>query len=136
MALDPITAALDMGGKLIDHFFPDKAKQDEAKLQLLTLAQNGELQKITGQMQINTEEAKSNSIFVAGWRPYIGWVCGTALAFQFIARPLITWIAALCGHNVAPPSLDMADLFTLLFGMLGMGAMRSYDKTQGVENGH
>ena len=135
MALDPITAALDIGDKLIGHFFPDKAQQDQAKLQLLTLAQNGELQKITGQLQVNSDEAKSNSIFVAGWRPYIGWICGSALGFQFIARPLITWICALAGHPVAPPSLDMADLFTLLFGMLGLGAMRSYDKTQGTSNG-
>lgn len=136
MALDPLTAILNVGDKLIGHFFPDKAEQDQAKLQLLTLAQNGELAKITGQLGVNTEEAKNSSVFVAGWRPYIGWVCGSALAFQFILRPLITWISALSGHPVAPPSLDMADLFTLLFGMLGLGAMRSYDKTQGTDSGH
>ena len=134
--MDPLSAILGIGDKLIGHFFPDKAQQDQARLQLLTLQQTGELQKIAGQIGINVEEAKSQSVFVAGWRPYIGWVCGSALAFQFIARPLITWISALCGHPIAPPSLDMADLFTLLFGMLGLGAMRSYDKTQGTDNGH
>src|SRR5690242_3158658 len=122
MAFDPISSALDIGGKIIDRVWPDKTKQDEAKLHLLELAQSGELAKITGQLEVNKEEAKSQSTFVAGWRPFIGWICGCALAYQFILGPLFTWGAALTGHAVATPKLDLGDLFTILAGMLGLGA--------------
>jgi ABC-type Fe3+ transport system permease subunit len=137
MAFDPISAALDIGGKLIDRLIPDPAKKAEAALELLKLQQSGELAVMTAQTDTNKVEASSNSLFVAGWRPFIGWICGSALAFQFIIRPLASWIAALWGHPVAVPALDMADLFTLLFGMLGLGGMRTYEKVQGAQsNGH
>jgi hypothetical protein len=136
MPFDPISAALELGTKIIERVWKDPAQQDAAKLELLKLQQAGELQKVAGQMEINKAEATNQSVFVAGWRPFIGWVCGSALAFQFIARPLIAWLSALFGHAVAPPALDMGDLFTLLFGMLGLGAMRSFDKAQGTDSGH
>jgi hypothetical protein len=137
MAFDPISAVLDIGGKIIDRVWPNPEERDKARLALLQLQQQGELQQIAGQLQVNTEEAKSQSIFVAGWRPFIGWVCGSALAFQFIARPLIAWGSALANHPIAPPALDMADLFTLLFGMLGLGGMRTFEKVNAAQsNGH
>lgn len=84
------------------------------------------------QTDVNKAEAASSSIFVAGWRPFVGWVCGSGLAIQFIIRPITTWVAALCGHPVEFPSLDMGTLITLLFGMLGLGAMRTYEKITGA----
>ena len=85
---------------------------------------------------VNKQEAANNSVFVAGWRPFIGWICGSALASDFMVRPLATWIATLSGHPIQYPSLDLSTLLTLLLGMLGLGAMRSYDKTNGTSNGH
>ena len=82
MAFDPISAALDIGGKLIDRLWPDPTQAAAAKLELLKLQQSGELQQITGQLEINKVEAANPSVFVSGWRPFIGWVCGTALAYQ------------------------------------------------------
>lgn len=136
MAFDPISAALDIGGKLIDRLWPNPEEKDKAKLALLQLQQQGELTQITGQLEVNKVEAASNSTFVAGWRPFIGWICGTALASDMIIRPLLTWGAALCGKVVSYPSLDMGTLLTLLAGMLGFGAMRTVEKTQGVSSGH
>lgn len=136
MSFDPITAALDIGGKLIDRLIPDKSKQDEAKAQLVQMQVAGELQQIVGQLDVDKTEAASNSIFVAGWRPFIGWVCGSALAYQYILSPIGQWLAALFGHPVAAPSLDIGQLMTLLLSMLGMGVLRSYDKAQGNGNGH
>ncbi len=94
---------------------------------------------LLGQMAINQEEAKHKSIFVAGWRPFIGWVGGAALAYQFILYPLLLWIWSMCesaGWIAAgidpPPVLNTSALMTVVTGMLGIGIMRSYDKKQGT----
>ena len=89
MAFDPISAALDIGGKLIDRLWPDPTQAAQAKLELFKLQQSGELAQITGQLEINKAEAQHSSVFVAGWRPFIGWVCGSALAYQYLIRPLV-----------------------------------------------
>lgn len=133
MALDPVTAALDLGGKLIDKFFPDPAQRDAAKLQLLTLQQNGDLAQMTGQLDINKVEASSTNWFVAGWRPYIGWICGTGLGYQFLVMPIMNGFAKMAGYIAAFPSLDMGTLVTLLLGLLGLGGMRTYEKVTGSE---
>jgi hypothetical protein len=88
------------------------------------------------QTDVNKVEAASSSMFVAGWRPFIGWVCGTGLLVQFLINPLFTWVAALFHRLFVFPSLDLGTLTTLLFGMLGLGAMRTYEKVNGVNSGH
>jgi hypothetical protein len=88
------------------------------------------------QADVNKTEAASNSILVAGWRPYIGWVCGTGLLVQFLIGPMVTWIAAMCGKPVVFPTLDMGTLLTLLLGMLGLGYMRTQEKLSGINSGH
>ena len=80
MALDPISAALDLGNTLITRIFPDPAQAANAKLELLKLQQSGDLAQMTAQTDINKVEAGSTSMFVSGWRPAIGWVCALALA--------------------------------------------------------
>ncbi len=118
---------------LLDKIFPDKAKADEAKLKLLELQQAGMLAELKaqtdlaqGQLAVNVEEAKSANLFVSGWRPSVGWVCSAALVYEFIARPLAIGF----GHPM--PDLAMEDLNTLLFGMLGLGALRTVEKVKGV----
>lgn len=126
MALDPVTAVLDIGGKLIDHMWPDPAVADQAKLELLKMQQTGELAQIGGQLDINKVEAASSSVFVSGWRPYIGWVCGTGLAYQFLIYPIaIAWLPKIV-------QLDMGTLLSLLAGMLGLSGMRTQEKLNGV----
>lgn len=136
MAFDPITAVLDVGGKLIDRLLPDKAANDAAKAKLVEMQVAGELQQVIGQLDINKVEAASSSMFVAGWRPYIGWISGTGLGYQFILRPIFQAVTDLFGSHIAWQSLDLQTLMTLLFTMLGMAAARSYDKTTGNSNGH
>lgn len=131
MAFDPITAVLGLGGQLIDRLWPDPTKAAEAKLALITLQQKGELDGIIGQLDINKEEAKNPSIFVSGWRPFIGWVCGIALVYSFLGQPLLAWLS-INFHFTAPPSLDMGTLITLLGGMLGLSGLRTAEKINGV----
>jgi roadblock/LC7 domain-containing protein len=93
---------------------------------------DGVQQMSVAQNQVNTAEAQNKNIFIAGWRPFIGWVCGSGLATQFIIGPFVTWAATLLKHPVAFPTLDMGTLLTLLLGMLGLGGMRTYEKVAGI----
>ena len=83
------------------------------------------------QAQINEQEAKHRTIFVAGWRPFIGWVCGFALAYNFVLRDLLVWYV---GVESAPPALQMEHLMTVLIGMLGLGGMRTFEKLNNKSN--
>ena len=130
MALDPVSALLDIGGKVLDRVFPDPTQQAAARLELLKLQQSGELTQIAGQMEINKVEAASSSIFVSGWRPAIGWICGAGFAVQFVIGPLAEWGSALYGHPVKFPQMDTGTMMPLLLGMLGLGGLRTAEKLQ------
>lgn len=133
MALDPVTAVLEVGGKIIDKIWPDQTQKDAAKARLLELTLAGEFQGAQNQADINKVEAASSNLFVSGWRPFIGWVCGSALVYHYIVRPSLPWLLSVIGAPMAPmPPLDMGDLLTVLLGMLGMGALRTREKERGV----
>jgi hypothetical protein len=133
----PIT---DLIGKVIDRVIPDPVQAAEMKLKVATLEQNGELAQLTaetdlakGQIDVNKVEAASSSTFVSGWRPYVGWVCGTALAYAGLIEPIARFIAQVIFHYVgAFPVLDTEITLQVLLGLLGLGAMRSYDKKRGT----
>jgi hypothetical protein len=88
-------------------------------------------QLIELQSEINKMEAKHRTIFVAGWRPFIGWVCGVALAYNFVLRDMLVWYM---GAETAPPALQMEHLMTVLIGMLGLGGMRTFEKFKDKTN--
>ena len=127
------------GLKILDKVIPDPDKKAEAQFKLLQLKQTGDLAEIAagvalakGQTDINAEEAKNASIFVSGWRPFIGWVCGSAFAAKYIGGPLCFVIAQYTGHPFTLPPMEFGELMPVLFGMLGLGAMRSFEKVKGV----
>jgi hypothetical protein len=133
MAMDPVTAALDIGGKLIDRLWPDPAQRDAAKLELLRLQQSGDLAVITGQMAINQVEAASPSVFVSGWRPAIGWVCGAACGWNWIGLPMLKAALLLVGGPaIALAPADLSEMLPVLMGMLGLGVLRTTEKIKGV----
>lgn len=141
--MDPITALLGIGSKLIDHFFPNAADASAAKLQLLEMQQSGTLAQLASdtdiakaQAVIDQNEASNKSLFVAGWRPWVGWVCGAAFAYAFVIQPIALFICAAVGHPLALPSLDLSQMMPVLLGMLGLGGMRSFEKVKGVASGH
>lgn len=108
--------------------------EDADKLRQISLQQVGAA--IQGQLGVDKQEAASPNWMVAGWRPAVGWVCAAGIAVQFVFGPLATWISGLLRHPVVVPPLDLSTLMTLLLGMLGMGGMRTYEKTKGVQNKH
>ncbi len=133
MGFDPISSAFELGSKLIDRLWPDPAQAANAKLELIKLQQSGELSQIAGQLEINKVEAASASVFVAGWRPFVGWVCGAAFAYKFVIAPMAVFILAAMGKNVVLPSLDVSEMSSVLFGMLGLSGLRTLEKIRGAE---
>lgn len=126
-------------GNLMDRLFPDPKAAADAKLEVMRLAQSGELAQLNadlqmsqGQMEINKVEAANSSLFVAGWRPAIGWVCGAAFAFKFIAGPAAVVLMAMAGHPITLPVFDFTEMSTVLMGMLGLGALRTVEKVKGA----
>jgi len=103
---------------------PAKAAEIEAKLMELEYAAE------SAQAIINLEEARNPNLFVSGWRPSVGWVCSAAMAWFYIVSPLVTWTAGLFGSSVQMPVVDLSTLYPLLLALLGMGGLRSFDKSQ------
>lgn len=123
---------------IIDKVIPDPQARDAAKLALVKMQQDGELevmraevQLAMGQIEVNKVEAASDSFFRGGWRPAVGWVCVLGLLYTFIVQPLLAWGSLRYGNPV-PPSLDMGELMTLLGGLLGLGGLRSFEKLKKV----
>jgi len=146
--MNPLISTI-LGGLNIDgvlsRFFPSKEKAQEFKAQMEQelLKQEGEITKAAiavqqAQIEVNKVEAASSSLFVAGWRPFIGWVCGAALAWQFVGHPIVTYFVNLysikSGVILPPlPQLDGDQLYPILMGMLGLGGMRTFEKLKGVD---
>lgn len=137
MDVTGIGSAVSGISDLIGKFFPDKtqAEKDAVAYQIALLQAAQQSDQM--QADVNKAEAGSQSVFVAGWRPFIGWVCGVGFLIATLG-PLISYIAALCGHGgIVFPALDTETLMTLLMGMLGLGGMRSFEKFKGVSGtGH
>lgn len=109
---------------LLAPLIPDTSARDKAVQSIVETLQAAD----KGQLDVNKAEAQHASIFVAGWRPAIGWICAAALAYQFVLSPIILWVGFLAGHPIPkPPSLD-ENLWELMAGMLGLGALRSLEK--------
>ena len=123
-------------GPIIDAFvkrIPDPNERARAKEEMETRMLDAMTGLVQGQLEINKAEAQHGSIFVAGWRPGIGWICGVALGWNFIVQPIITWAAFATGYDLAgAPTLDTGELTTILLGMLGLGGLRTYEKRLGV----
>lgn len=128
MAIPFIGGIIDTISSVVDKLVPDKGQAAEFKHEIAMSLVNSDM----AQMDINKEEAKHPSIFVAGWRPAVGWVCVIALGGQFVIFPIMDWMCAIWWPDVVAPSLEMHELMTLLMGLLGMGTLRTFDKTQGT----
>jgi phenylpyruvate tautomerase PptA (4-oxalocrotonate tautomerase family) len=118
---------------LLDKFVEDKDQKNALAHEIATLAEKQAHEAALSQIQVNKEEAKSRSIFVAGWRPFIGWTCGVALAYHFVLAPIIIFGTTVFGVQIPElPVFDMDSLMTVLLGMLGLGGLRTYEKSKGL----
>jgi hypothetical protein len=126
--LDIIT----IGAKLLDKIIPDKDAREKAQADLLKAAQDQDFQKALAQIEVNKAEAQHSNLFVSGWRPAVGWTCVVGLVYNFIIYPLLLWFIAVTGSSIEPPPMFSENLMELVLGMLGLGALRTYEKFKGV----
>ena len=123
-AAEPIEAV----GRVLDGLFTSDKERLSKTAALARVAQKPALV----QAEINKIEAAHRSVFVSGWRPFIGWVCGFALAYSFVLRDILTWFIALYRPDIAaPPAIHMEELITVLMGLLGLGGLRTFEKISG-----
>ena len=118
---------------LLDKFIEDKDQKAKLAHEVATMAQKHAQELAKGQLEINKAEAQSRSIFVAGWRPFIGWTCGIAMFWHFVGVPITMFFVSWFSMEIAElPQFDMNSLMTVLLGMLGLGGLRTFEKTKGI----
>jgi len=130
---DAITAVTTLADSAIKRIWPDATEIEKAKLAQLSQELQNQFSLVMGQLEINKIEAASSSVFVSGWRPAIGWVCGTALAYAAIIEPLARFVAVVIFHYAGPfPVIDTELTLQVLLGLLGLAGLRSFEKTRPV----
>jgi hypothetical protein len=117
---------------LLDKFIADADERNRLAHEIATLAERQAHEIATAQIAVNREEASSHSIFVAGWRPFCGWVCTLGLATNFLFIPVCNFVLTLNQSYVTIPALDLSEMMPVLLGMLGLGSLRTYEKTKDV----
>ena len=118
---------------LLDKFIEDKDQKNQLAHDIATMAQKHAHESNMAQVDVNKAEAQHRSIFVAGWRPFIGWTCGVALCWHFVLAPVTMFLCAYIGVAISElPTFDMGSLMTVLMGMLGLGGLRTYEKQKGL----
>jgi hypothetical protein len=128
-----LSALLEWGGKLLDRVIPDEKARQEAQLELLREASKQEHEGSMGQLAINLKEAESPNVFVSGARPFILWVCGISFGYVALVEPLARFVAVVgFGYDGAFPVIDTELTLQVLFGLLGLGTLRTYEKSKGV----
>jgi len=120
-----IGAVADLAGTVINKIWPDKTEQEKQQLAAAVMV-------IQGQLEINKTEAANPNVFVSGWRPFIGWVCGMGCAWNWIGLPVGKVLLALFGVSLAIEPASLSEMMPLLFGLLGMGSLRTFEKINGV----
>ncbi len=118
---------------LLDKFIEDKDQKAKLAHELATMADKHAQEAMLAQLEINKAEAASGSLFKGGWRPFVGWTCGIAFAYHFVLQPLLIFVFAYIGLETPDlPKFDVGTLLPVLGGMLGIGGLRSYEKTKGL----
>lgn len=126
MALDPLTAGIGLVNSVVSRFWPDATESDKQKASLA-------LAELQAQTDINKIEAGNANLFVSGWRPFVGWMCGCALLYSSLLEPILRFVGTVIfKYSGTYPLVDSDITFQVLMGLLGLGALRSYEKKNGV----
>ena len=117
---------------LLSEFIEDKDQKARLAHEIATMAERHANENAKAQLEVNKVEAASKSLFVSGWRPFIGWTCGLGMFGNFITIPFANFVLALLSYEIVIPLVPLETMMPVLMGMLGLGAMRSYEKTKQV----
>lgn len=135
MLINPLLVGpvLEIGKALLDRFGPeDKGKRMVMEAEFFKMAAEGELKQVIAQLEINARESQHASVWVAGWRPYFGWVGGTGFLYVVLLKPFLAWWARIKGWP-EPPDVDVEVLMVVVTGLLGIGGLRTYEKRNRIE---
>lgn len=118
---------------ILDKFIEDKDQKAKLAHEIATMAERHAQEQLLAQLEVNKAEAAHRSMWVAGWRPFVGWSCGAAMAWHFILLPVTLFVTSFTGFEVPQlPAFDMDSLMTVLLGMLGLGGLRTFEKSKGL----
>ena len=127
-----ISALIGPVSTILDKVIPDKDLKEKLTHEIATMAERHTQEQVMAQIEVNKVEAAHNSMFVAGWRPAIGWICALGMAGNFLVIPFVNMALDLLDTGVDVPLIALSEMMPVLMGMLGLGAMRTFEKTKGV----
>ena len=127
-----LPSILPVVGDVLDRFFPNKEEKAKAAREIEARLSDHLAQIDVAQIRVNEQEASHRNLFVAGWRPFIGWSCGIALAWTYVVTPILQFALAQSGHLVDLPAMDVSQMMPVLMGMLGLGGLRTFEKFKNV----
>lgn len=126
-----LAPGLKMIEKLVDRI-PDPAAKERAAMEMQADLLKYAAEQANAQTEVNKAEAGHSSIFVAGWRPFIGWMGGISLGYAYLVQPILSWFLLICGVTTPLPSPNTGEMMALVTAMLGVTAARSFDKWKGT----
>lgn len=132
MDLTGIGSIVEFGTAILNRVWPDASEAEKTKLTVFLAELDAEAKARQAQIAVNQAEAANPNLFVSGWRPAVGWICVLSLAYQYVLYPLLLWLTAFWPQIVAPRPVLSDMLYELLFGMLGLAGMRTYEKLKGI----
>tara|TARA_R110000824_G_scaffold65149_1_gene169905 strand:+ start:605 stop:1012 length:408 start_codon:yes stop_codon:yes gene_type:complete len=127
-----LPSLLPVVGDVLDRFFPNKEEKERAQREIEAKLTAHLASIDLAQLEVNKQEAAHRSLFIAGWRPFVGWTCGLALFYTYLIQPMATFVMAQTGDLVQLPQVDLSMMMPVLLGMLGLGGLRSFEKYKGV----
>jgi hypothetical protein len=127
-----LPSLLPVVGDVLDRFFPNKEEKERAQRELEAKLTEHLAKIDLAQLEVNKQEASHRSVFIAGWRPFVGWTCGLSLFYTYLVQPIAMFILAQTGDLVQLPHVDLSMMMPVLLGMLGLGGLRSFEKYKGV----
>jgi hypothetical protein len=130
--LSGLSALIDPISSLLDKVIPDKDLREKLAHEIATMAEKHTQEQVMAQIEVNKVEAAHHNLFVAGWRPAIGWICALGMAGNFLIIPFVNMALELTESGVLIPMIQLSEMMPVLMGMLGLGAMRTFEKTKGV----
>jgi hypothetical protein len=123
-----ISTILPIAETILDRVVPDKNAKAKALQELEHMLVEAETKGQLAQIEVNKVEAASRSVWTSGWRPFIGWTCGVAMAYAYVAQPILVFTLAQSGYLIELPRVELAEMMPILLGMLGLGGLRSFEK--------
>ena len=127
-----IPSLLPVVGDVLDRFFPNKEEKEKATREIEAKLTDHLASIDLAQLEVNKAEAQSGNIFIAGWRPFVGWTCGLALFYTYLVQPIAVFVMGQTGNLVHLPQLDLSTMMPVLLGMLGLGGLRTFEKFKKV----